>query len=353
MKGRGTNMHPHNRFLKNNLELEEQYLQEDDCANPQTIVYEENAKSILNKVDSPDLSMLWSMNPYQGCEHGCAYCYARNSHEYNGFNAGLDFESKIIVKRNAPKLLMKALSNKNWKPAPIGLSGNTDCYQPLEKKYKLTREILNVFLSYGNPVSVITKNSLILRDQDLLHELANKGLVHVNISITTLEESLRRRLEPRTASVAKRFETVERLRSLGIPVRVMIAPILPGLTDHELPALIKRSHQAGATSIGFTMVRLNGQLKKIFEDWLQEHYPNKHEKVMNQIASVHGGSVNDVHWGRRIRGDGPLAATLHQVYQQMKAKLFKQEMPPYNLNAFSRTASGNLFDSISSHRYHE
>ena len=260
---------------------------------PTTQVFYETPKKIVNKVTSPDLGMMYSMNPYQGCEHGCIYCYARNTHEYWGFNAGLDFESKIIAKKNAPVLLEKFILHPDWNALPISLSGNTDCYQPLERKLEITRGILKVLANYRHPVGIITKNSLILRDLDLLTDLAKDNLVHVYISITTLNEELRGTMEPRTASALKRLKTVSVLSNAGVPVGVMNAPVIPGLNDHEIPSIIRAAAEAGARTAGMTMVRLNGSIGQIFEDWLRKNYPNQFEKVLNQISAVHGGSISD------------------------------------------------------------
>jgi DNA repair photolyase len=238
-KGRGAQFNTNNRFLKQRYVQEHiEVIDEPLLVNTKTQIFYETPKKIVNKVESPDIPMMYSMNPYQGCEHGCIYCYARNTHEYWGFSAGMDFEQKIIVKKNAPELLRKELMHKNWKPAPIMLSGNTDCYQPLERKLGITRRMLEVLLEFRHPVGVITKNNIILRDIDLLKQLAEKRLVHVMVSITSLKDDLRLLLEPRTVTAKNRLRVIETLSKEGIPVGVMTAPIIPGLNSDELPAII-------------------------------------------------------------------------------------------------------------------
>ena len=304
----------------------------------------EHAKKIVNEVKSPDLSMMYSMNPYQGCEHGCIYCYARNTHEYYGFSAGLDFESKIIVKKNAPALLEKHLLHKSWNAVPIMLSGNTDCYQPQERKFQITRGMLKVLAQYRHPVGIITKNSLITRDLDLLKDLASDNLVHVYLSITTLNEELRRMLEPRTASAIKRLKTLEELSKAGIPTGVMNAPIIPGLNHHEIPEILKAAADHGAMSCGMTVVRLNGSIGKIFEDWLRKNFPDRFDKVWNQISSFHGGTVNDSQFGRRMAGEGNIAEAIHQLFRAARKKYFaNRSIPPYNLTKFRKGGTLSLF----------
>lgn len=229
---------------------------------------ETHPKSIINRVDSPDIPFAYSMNPYQGCEHGCVYCYARNTHTYWGYSAGIEFEQKILVKQNAPELLEKQLWSKNWEPHPIMLSGNTGCYQPAERKYKLTRQLLEIAWRYKHPIALITKNSLILRDLDILKQMASKDLIHVAITITTLEEDLRQKLEPRTATGLKRIEVIRQLSDAAIPVNVMMGPIIPSMTDHEIFRIAKAASEAGAKELHYTILRLNGDVAIIFKDWL-------------------------------------------------------------------------------------
>jgi DNA repair photolyase len=341
-KGRGAQVKTVNKFLKAQYVAEHaEGLDEPLLESPATQVFYETPKTIVNKVTSPDLGMMYSMNPYQGCEHGCIYCYARNTHEYWGFSAGLDFESKIIVKKNAPQLLEKFLLNPNWQPVPISVSGNTDCYQPLERKYEITRNILKVFARYRHPLGMITKNGLIIRDLDLLSDLAKDNLVHVYISITTLDEDLRRVMEPRTASGIKRLKTIEILAKAGVPVGIMNAPIIPGLNHHEIPTIMKAAADHGASAAGMTVVRLNGSIGTIFEDWLRKNFPDRFEKVWNQICSMHGGKVNDSDFGRRMSGDGNFAEAIHQLFNVSRKKFFAgRSMPAIDLTKFRK--GGNL-----------
>lgn len=345
IKGRGSQIKTENKFLKAQYVTEHtEGLDEPLLEHPATQIFREHPKKIVNKVESPDLGMAYSMNPYQGCEHGCIYCYARNTHEYYGFSAGLDFESKIIIKENAAELLEKQLLQRNWQPAPIMLSGNTDCYQPQEKKFELTRKILKVMVRYRHPVSLITKNALITRDIDLLQDLASDHLVHVMISITTLNEDLRRAMEPRTASAIKRLKIIEALSAARIPVGVMTAPIIPGLNHHEIPQLIKAAADHGALTAGMTVVRLNGSIGKIFEDWLRKNFPDRFDKVWNQISSMHGGSANDSDFGRRMAGEGNHADAIHQLFRNSKKKYMAgREVPPYNLTLFRKGGNLSLF----------
>lgn len=344
-KGRGSQIKPQNRFLaKSYVTKHIEGIDEPLLENPETQIFLEHPKKIVNKVNSPDLGMAYSMNPYQGCEHGCVYCYARNTHEYYGFSAGLDFESKIIVKPNAPRLLEQQLLHEHWQPAPIMLSGNTDCYQPQERKHRITRKMLEVLAKYRHPVGVITKNSLITRDIDVLQELASNHLVHVLISITTLDEDLRRIMEPRTASAVKRLQTVEALARANIPVGIMNAPIIPGLNHHEIPSIIKAAADHGALTAGMTVVRLNGAIAKIFEDWVRKNFPDRFEKIWNQICSLHGGNVGDSVFGRRMSGEGNIADVIHQLYKAAKRKhMAGREMPPYDLTKFLKRGNLSLF----------
>ncbi len=343
--GRGSQIKTSNRFLKNQYVSEHiEGLDEPLLENPSTQVFEETAKKLVNKVDSPDLRHMYSANPYQGCEHGCIYCYARNTHEYYGYSAGLDFESKIIIKRNAAELLEKFILNPKWDAVPIMFSGNTDCYQPQERKYGLTRAMLKVMANYRHPVGLITKNGLITRDIDLLKDLAGDHLVHVYVSVTTLNEELRRKMEPRTASGFKRLHTIEQLANAGIPVGVMNAPIIPGLNHHEIPDILRAASNAGAVAAGMTVVRLNGAIGKIFEDWLRKNFSDRFDKVWNQISSLHDGNVNDTQFGRRMVGDGNIAEAIHQLFTVSKRRYFNgKSLPAYDLTKFRKGGLLSLF----------
>ncbi len=287
--------------------------------------------------------MDYSVNPYQGCEHGCVYCYARPTHEYWGYSPGLDFERKILVKPNAPELLMKQLSSKSWHPAPIMFSGNTDCYQPVERELQLTRQMLNILLEYRNPVGIITKNSLILRDVDILREMHAHNLVRVVMSVTSLTESTRRIMEPRTSSCKNRLKAIEVLSQIGIPVTVNLAPIIPGINDHEIPSILEAVSKAGAVKANYIMVRLNGAIKDIFERWVQENFPDRAQKVMNQIASLHGGMHNDSRFGMRMRGEGKIAEQIRSLFKIQHRKWFEPyESEPMNVQDFRKMTKGQF-----------
>lgn len=346
IKGKGAQSNPANPFLKNELVQEHwEGIDEHDAEHrPATQWFYETPKNVLSKNTSPDIGFMYSINPYQGCEHGCIYCYARNSHTYWGFSAGLDFESKIVVKKDVARRLDAQLAAKNWQVQPIMLSGNTDCYQPAERQFQLTRQILQVMLKYQHPVSIITKNVLILRDIDLLAELAANRLVHVAVSITSLDEKLRQLLEPRTSTYASKLRVIEQLSSRGIPVIVMNAPIIPSINDHSIPTVLKAAAEAGALGAGYTAVRLNGQIAALFREWIHTHFPDRAERVLHQIEEMHGGKLNDSEWGRRMRGAGQYADLIHQLFQHANSKYFgDKEMPAYNLHAFRRGGNLTLF----------
>ena len=336
IKGRGAQANPPNKYLESHHEMRDEFLEfcrheNEHAVDPKTLYQEIFPKTIVNKVTSPDVPVAFSMNPYQGCEHGCVYCYARNTHEFWGYSAGLDFEKKILVKKNAARLLEKRLTSKNWKAETILLSGNTDCYQPAEKKFKITRACLEVFDRYKHPVGIITKNALILRDLDILRSLNKDGLIGVHISVTSLSEETRRILEPRTATIKRRLQTIRKLSDEGIPVNVMLAPIIPGINSHEIMDMARAVSEAGAASFAITIVRLNGAIGQIFTDWIRKTLPDKAEKVLNQIASCHGGTHNDSRFGLRMRGEGNIAAQIHAMGNLAKRKHFKEKgMPSLN-----------------------
>jgi DNA repair photolyase len=332
LKGRGAQINPANPF--ESVIRSEIPIQDDDLCKA-TRILETHPKTILNKVESPDIGMAWSMNPYQGCEHGCIYCYARNTHPYWGYSAGLEFESVIMVKRNAPALLREKLRSKSWEPLPIMLAGNTDCYQPIEQKLGITRELLEVLWEYRHPVGLITKNSLILRDSDILEKMAKLNLVKVSLSINSLDEALRQRLEPRTATYAKRLDTVRALSDKGIPVNVMVAPIIPGLNEHEIFNVVKASAAAGARSAHHIVVRLNGDVKAIFEDWVTTNFPDRADKVLHKIAAIHGGKTNDSRFHTRMRGEGQIAQIIADQMSLAKRKFLSgRSMPDYNTSLY-------------------
>jgi len=321
IKGRGAQLNTRNKFLKN-TQVKEHVEGIDDWTekNEATQYLEDNAKGIVNKVESPDLSLMYSMNPYQGCEHGCIYCYARNSFEYWGYSAGLDFERKIIVKKNAPELLRKFLMHPKWECVPISLSGNTDCYQPAEQKFRLTRGLLEVCNEFNQPVAMITKNAGMLRDKELLQEMAKKNLVSVLVSITSFNEDLRRVMEPRTTTGKQRLRLIDEMSKAGVRMGVMLGPMIPGLNEHELHNIVKAASEAGATFSAYTFIRLNGAIKLIFHDWLYKNFPDRADKVWHLIEASHDGKVNDSRWATRMRGEGNVAEMVAQQYRKYTAK---------------------------------
>ncbi|MGH2575136.1 MAG: PA0069 family radical SAM protein [Ignavibacteria bacterium] len=329
VKGRGAGFDPANRFEKLHIdyyseELADYFDIETEERKIPTTYYLDTSKTILAKNDSPDLYFDYSINPYRGCEHGCIYCYARPTHEYLGFSAGIDFESKIMVKMDAPQLLEKTFQNKKWKPQVIVFSGNTDCYQPLERKLEITRKCLEVFLKFRNPVGIITKNSLIQRDIDILKGLAELNLVSVIISITTLDRELARKMEPRTSTPLKRLETIEVLSQNEIRAGVNVAPIIPGLTDEEIPNILKEASSRGAAFAGRVMLRLPYSVKELFLEWLERNYPEKSSKILNRIRDVRGGKLSNAEFGTRMSGEGEIADAIH--------RLFDVSCKKYNLN---------------------
>jgi len=326
LRGRGAQINTKNRFLinertKEHIEAIDEWTEE----NAETVYLIENAKTIVNKVESPDVGMMYSMNPYQGCEHGCIYCYARNAHEYWGYSAGLDFERKIIVKKNAPELLRKFLMNPKWGCVPLGLSGNTDCYQPAEKKFRITRGMLEVCNEFNQPVGIISKNAGMLRDKELLQEMAKKKLVSVLISVTSFNEDLRRVMEPRTTTAKQRLRTIRELSELGVRAGIMLGPMIPGLNEHEMQKIMKAGKENGASFSAYTFIRLNGAIKLMFHDWLYKNFPDRADKVWHMIESSHNGQVNDSRWGVRMRGEGPISELVRQQ--------FKKYNKLYDLNA--------------------
>ena len=336
LKGRGAQINPANKFY-NEIRPSNPILfpGESDKPRVSTQYLFVDAKTILNKVDSPDVPGDYSINPYQGCEHGCVYCYARNTHPYWGFSAGLDFESKIMVKQNAPELLDKALSAKSWNATPIMMSGNTDCYQPIERKTMITRKCLEVFWKHRHPVTLVTKNNLILRDLDIIKNLAIHKLVAVAVSINTLDDALRQKLEPRTSSINKRIQLVRQLSQHGIPVVVLAAPIIPGLNDHDILPLVKKLAEAGAKTVKQIVVRLNGDIAEIFTDWLGRNYPDREKKVLNKVKSLHNGKLNNSNYGDRMKGSGLIADIIHQQFD-LARRLYLMDNTPvqYDLELY-------------------
>jgi DNA repair photolyase len=312
-RGRGTGLNPTNRFDALAYEWEESADPAERPA-PKTRFYRDSSKSILVRNDSPDIPFTWSLNPYRGCEHGCVYCYARPYHEYLGLSSGIDFESMIFVKENAPELLTAELAKPSWEPETVALGGVTDVYQPIERKLEITRRCLQVFADARHPCGLVTKNHLVTRDADVLQDLAKLKLARVFVSLTTLDPELARRMEPRASTPAKRLEAMSALAKAGVHVGVMTAPLILGLNDHELPALLEAAAGAGAVSAGYVPLRLPHELGPLFEDWLGRHYPDRKEKVLNQIRSMRGGALNDPRFGSRMRGSGIFADHLAQLF---------------------------------------
>lgn len=322
--GRGVSDNPKNRFerLEVTPDLDELdfELAHDERERPQTVYFKDTSKTFITYNDSPDIGYSASVNPYRGCSHGCVYCHARQTHEYLGFSAGLDFETKIMVKTDAPELLRKELAAKSWKPQMVGFSGVTDIYQPVEKQLRLTRRCLEVFLDFRNPVGMVTKNYLITRDIDVLQELAKFNCVSVSISVTTLDNELRRLMEPRTSSATKRLDAVHKLAEAGIHVGVLTAPIIPGLTDHEIPALVQASKDAGAKFVGYSIVHLPFGVKDIFANWIKQTYPERADRVLNRIKEMRRGKLNDPRFGFRMSGEGPYAEQIKKLYSTARKK---------------------------------
>ena len=345
-KGRGAQFNTQNKFIKNEISKENIESIDDWTENKVTTQYiEVEAKSIVNKVDSPDVGMFYSMNPYMGCEHGCIYCYARNSFEYWGYSAGLDFETKIMIKKNAPELFRKFLMNPKWECLPISLSGNTDCYQPAERKFEITRKLLEVALEFNQPIGIITKNAAILRDKDLLKKMADKNLVSVLVSITSFDEELRRVMEPRTTTGQQRLKIIRELSDAGVRMGVMLGPMIPGLNEQEMQKIMKAASDNGAVFSAYTFVRLNGAVKLLFHDWLYKNFPDRADKVWHLIQDGHDGKVNDSRFGIRMRGEGPIADLVKQQFSKYN-KLYHLNAERWALDCskFIRPgAQGSLF----------
>src|SRR5213594_78206 len=344
IRGRGASWSPANRFEKLHVDLTDIDFVDADVATAEqprrpTQYFRDGTKSIITRNNSPDVGFETSLNPYRGCEHGCIYCYARPTHEYLGFSAGLDFESKIMVKTNAPELLRAELESLRWQPQTLVMSGVTDPYQPVEKKLQITRGCLEVLAKFKNPVAIITKNRLVTRDIDLLRELATCNAVAVNLSVTSLDPNLQRVLEPRTSSPQARLDAIKQLRSAGIPTGVMVAPVIPGLTDHEIPRILDRCAEAGAQFAGYTIVRLPWAVAPLFEHWLEEHFPDRKEKVLGRIRHLRGNRLNNSQWHTRMTGEG--------VFSEQIASLFKVgcrhsgigERPKLSCKSFRRSTT--------------
>ncbi|RMG49992.1 MAG: PA0069 family radical SAM protein [Acidobacteria bacterium] len=340
--GRGASENPPNRFQPYS------YVPDLDAADPHvssppTQFLPDTSRTIIASNDSPDVGFDVSINPYRGCEHGCAYCYARPTHEYLGFSAGLDFETKIMVKENAPQLLRRELSSPKWTPRPVALSGVTDPYQPVERRLKLTRRCLEVLTEFRHPVVIVTKNHLVTRDLDLLGELARHKAVMVILSVTTLDPRLTRLLEPRASTPARRLAALKALTGAGIPAGVLVAPVIPGLTDHEIPSIIAAAARAGARFAGYTLLRLPATVAPIFEQWLAQHVPHKKDKVLHRLRAMKGGKLNDPRFGHRMRGEGAFAELIEDLFAMACRRAgLDRRGPELSTEAFRRPSGAQL-----------
>jgi DNA repair photolyase len=347
--GRGASSNPPNRFDAIHYERDPDIAPEEEVA-PATVLLRDTTRSIIATNDSPDVGFDASINPYRGCEHGCAYCYARPYHEYLGFSAGLDFETKILVKEDAAALLRQELLSPQWQPQVLGISGVTDAYQPIERRLRITRQCLEVLAEFRNPVTIVTKNHLVARDADLLGELARHSAALVMVSITSLDAELSRRMEPRATQPAGRLEAVRELREAGVPVGVLVAPIVPGLNDHEIPTILSAVADAGAISAGYTILRLPYGVAPLFERWLEQHYPERKDKVLGRIRELRGGGLNDSRFGTRMKGQGVLATTIGDFFALARTKAgLERKSPALSTAAFRRLGSslqGTLFDGL-------
>jgi len=332
IRGRGTSWNPPNRFER--LSIDREGWNDPDDPPPQTQLLNDASRSILAYNDAPDVGFDVGINPYRGCGHGCSYCYARPTHEHLGFSAGLDFETKIVVKRDAPDLLRKALSSKTWKPQVIGLSGNTDAYQPVERRLRITRRCLEVLAEFRNPVGIVTKSYLVSRDVDLLAELASHNAAAVVLSVTTLRQDIQRVMEPRASIPSRRLGAIRVLADAGIPVGVNIAPVVPGLTDHEVPAILEAAAEAGASFAGYILLRLPYGVKDIFSTWLGQHFPERKDKVLNRVREMRGGKLYDGRYSVRGRGEGPWAKQLESLFHVHRSRLGLDRPPALSAASF-------------------
>jgi DNA repair photolyase len=333
IKGRGASWNPQNRFETIEYVRDEESTEEQPA--PNTLFLRDPSRTIIATNESPDVGFDASINPYRGCEHGCIYCFARPTHEYLGLSAGLEFESKILVKEDAPELLREELMSKRWKPRLIAISGVTDPYQPIERKLQITRRCLEVLAEFRNPVCIITKNHLITRDIDVLQELARYDCVSVNLSVTTLDPKLANIMEPRASTPERRLAAIEAIAKAGVPVGAMVAPVIPAITDHEMPQILTAVANAGATSAGWVLLRLPWAVAPLFERWLDEHYPDRKDKVINRVKLLRDGKLYDARWGVRARGEGIFAEQLDTIFDVTCRKL--------RLNEISRELSVSSF----------
>ncbi len=327
VRGRGATDNPGNRFQAVHLERDADWDPAEDPALT-TAFLRDHSETIISYNESPDVGFAASVNPYRGCEHGCIYCYARPTHEYLGFSAGLDFESRIMVKEDAPELLWKELAAPGWQPQVIAMSGVTDCYQPVERRLRLTRRCLEVLAEFRNPVVIVTKNHLVTRDLDLLGRLAQFEAASVLISVTSLDAALAARMEPRASRPAHRLEAIRLLAQAGIPVGVLVAPVIPALTEAELPAILDAARKAGAGQAGYVALRLPLGVAPLFEQWIRVQYPERAGKILERIRAFRGGKLNDPRFRTRMRGEGIFADQLAQLFRAASRKAGFVDSPP-------------------------
>lgn len=342
IRGRGASDNPANRFEGRYVDYD---LNEESGTKPSqdTKLIADDTKEILSRNNSPDIPFNYGLNPYRGCEHGCIYCYARPTHEFLGFSAGLDFESRIMVKYDAAKKLRDKFASTSWQPQPIIMSGVTDPYQPVEKDLEVSRGCVEVFAESRHPLSIITKNYLVTRDIDLLAGLAEYQAARVTVSITTLDRKLARIMEPRTSQPYRRLEAIRKLSERGISVGVNVAPIIPGLTDHECADILEAARDAGARRAGYTIVRLPHGVKDLFREWLEQHFPDRKKKVLNRIRDMRGGELYKSEFGKRFRGEGEFARQIKKMFEIQTDKLgLNKERARLTAKHFRRPEQGQL-----------
>lgn len=358
VRGRGAAVNPRNRFERLDIDFEPGESLAERGEAPPTELFRDDSKTILSRNDSPDIGFEYSLNPYRGCEHGCIYCYARPTHEYLGFSAGLDFESRILVKDRAPELLRKALLSPRWKPQVIVLSSVTDPYQPIERKLRITRRCLEVLAEFRNPVAIITKNHLVTRDLDLLVELNRFQACGVYLSITSVSASLSARMEPRASTPRRRFEALRELSAAGIPCGVMAAPIIPGLNDEQIPAILEAAAAAGASRAGYILVRLPHGLRELFSEWLATHFPDRRDRVLNRLREARDGNLNDPRFHHRMKGGGEYAEQIGRLFETVRRRVGLAGGPSRGTTSPStaafrrRTDQRSLFDEAAEPETH-
>jgi DNA repair photolyase len=343
IRGRGAGINPPNRFEALHYEVEDWCEPEEDPRPIKTSFFKDDSQSVISHNNSPDVGFDVSLNPYRGCEHGCAYCYARPTHEYLGFSAGVDFETKILVKPNAATLLAQELAKPSWRPQDLALSGVTDPYQPIERKLQITRACLRVLADFRHPVHIITKNHLVTRDFDYLSELARYNAISVTLSVTTLETKLSQILEPRASIPAYRLDAIATLRDHSIPVGVNVAPIIPGINDHEIAGILQAAAKAGASFAAYTIIRLPLTVAPVFIEWLERHFPDRKQKVLDRMRSLRDGKLNTAEFGKRMRGEGPIADQIRQMFHVCRLRYgITNDFKELSSAAFRRMSPGQL-----------